>query len=68
MFPGSGWVAPSLDASDPAARALAARTGAIVLLVEPRGAPVGRPLHPGGRLFPSAPEDALAALGVGGRP
>ena len=61
MFPGGGWVAPSLDASDAAARALAARTGAIVLLVEPRGAPVNDPVQPGDRRFPGAHEDALAA-------
>ena len=61
MFPGGGWVAPSLDASDAAARALAARTGAIVLLVEPRGAPVGRLYQPNDRRFPAAHEDALAA-------
>lgn len=61
MFPGGGWVAPSLDASDASARALATRTGAIVLLVQPRGAPVGRPVQPADRRFPGAHEDALAA-------
>ena len=61
MFPGGGWIAPSLDASDASARALAARTGAIVLLVEPRGAPVRQAFRPEDRQFPGAHEDALAA-------
>lgn len=61
MFPGSGWIAPSLDASDASARALAVRTGAIVLLVEPRGAPVRQAFRPEDRHFPGAHEDALAA-------
>ena len=53
MFPTGGWARASLDASDASARALAARTGAVVVMVLPRAAPEAR--------FPAAHEDALSA-------
>lgn len=60
LFPGGGWVAPTLDASDAAARALSNRTGAMVLMVQPRGAPIDDPIRPENARFPAAHEDALA--------
>jgi acetyl esterase len=51
-FPGGGWVVGSLDAYDESARALAARTGAVVFSVLTRQAPEHR--------FPAAHEDAAA--------
>ena len=53
LFPAGGWVRANLDVSDASARALAASTGAVVLLVLPRVAPEAR--------FPAAHDDALAA-------
>jgi acetyl esterase/lipase len=52
-FHGGGWVLADLDTYEPSARALAARTGAVVVSVAYRLAPE----HP----FPTAHEDAFAA-------
>lgn len=53
FFPGGGWVTGSLESHDLSARALAARTGAVVISVVPRQAPEHR--------FPAAHDDAVAA-------
>ena len=52
-YHGGGWVIADLDTYEPSARALAAKTGAIVVSVAYRQAPE----HP----FPNAHEDAFAA-------
>ena len=52
-YHGGGWVIADLDTYEPSARALAAKTGAIVVSVAYRQAPE----HP----FPAAHEDAFAA-------
>ncbi len=52
-FPGDTWVTSSLDAADGAARELAARTGWIVVTIQPRRAPEAE--------FPAAHDDAFAA-------
>lgn len=52
MFPAGGWARASLDVSDASARALAARTGAVVLLILPPLAPEAR--------FPAAHDAAVA--------
>lgn len=52
-YHGGGWVIADLDTYEPSARALAARTGAIVVSVAYRQAPEHR--------FPTAHEDAFAA-------
>lgn len=51
-FPGGTWVTGSLDAADETARELSARTGWVVVAVQPRKAPEAR--------FPAAHDDALA--------
>lgn len=52
-YPGGGWVLSNLDDYDASARALAARSGVIVVAVETRRAPEHK--------FPAAHDDALAA-------
>ncbi len=52
-YHGGGWVIASLDTYDPSARALAKKTGAIVISVAYRQAPEHK--------FPAAHEDAFAA-------
>ena len=67
-YPGGGWVLSDLDDYDASARALAARTGALVLAFETRRAPEHK--------FPAAHDDAVAAYrwtleqaeGLGGSP
>lgn len=52
-YPGGGWVLSNLDDYDSSARAIAARTGAVVVAVETRRAPEHK--------FPAAHDDAVAA-------
>ncbi|MDR4307055.1 alpha/beta hydrolase [Chelatococcus sambhunathii] len=52
-YPGGGWVLSNLDDYDSSARAIAARTGAVVVAVETRRAPEHK--------FPAAHDDAIAA-------
>lgn len=52
-YPGGGWVLSSLDDYEASARAIAARTGAIVVAFETRKAPEDK--------FPAAHDDAVAA-------
>lgn len=52
-YPGGGWVLSDLDDYDASARAIASRTGALVLAVETRRAPEHK--------FPAAHDDAVAA-------
>lgn len=52
FFPGGGWVLGTLDAHDETCRALALRTGAVIIAVLPRQAPEHK--------FPAAHEDANA--------
>ena len=52
-FPGGTWVTPSLDAFDETARQLSARTGFVVVAIQPRAAPEAP--------FPAAHDDARAA-------
>jgi acetyl esterase len=53
-FHGGGWVIGDLDTADPTCRALANRSGAVVVSVDYRLAPE----HP----FPAAADDAMAAV------
>lgn len=52
-YPGGGWVLSSLDDYDASARAIASRTGAIVVAFETRKSPEHK--------FPAAHDDAVAA-------
>ncbi len=53
-FPGGTWVTPSLDAFDETARQLVARTGYVVVVIQPRAAPEAP--------FPAIHADAFAAF------
>jgi acetyl esterase len=52
-YPGGGWVLSNLDDYDASARAIAAKSGAVVVAVETRRAPEHK--------FPAAHDDAVAA-------